>query len=150
MKILTFNCIQLYSFSFLKLGSMLISKGVVQMQVILLNTNNGSAFEMKFSSARQMKNYLEKNAEVEFLSECNSYLPTRHQRMQHPVWKSRAIFYAKWCSTKHNTTFIHRDIRVTRVNDLISIVTLHAADMASGSLSYLVGCGVSRTFCFKI
>ena len=44
------------------------------MQVILLNTNNGSAFEMKFSSARQMKNYLEKNSEVEFLSECNSYL----------------------------------------------------------------------------
>jgi hypothetical protein len=55
------------------------------MQVILLNTDNGSAFEMKFSSERQMKNYLEKNAEVEFLSECNSYLPTRHQRMQHPV-----------------------------------------------------------------
>ena len=55
------------------------------MQVILLNTNNGSAFEMKFSSARQMKNYLEQNAEIEFLSECNSYLPTRHQRMQHAV-----------------------------------------------------------------
>jgi hypothetical protein len=55
------------------------------MQVILLDTSNGSAFEMKFSSARQMKNYLEENAEVEFLSECNSYLPTRHQRMQNPV-----------------------------------------------------------------
>ena len=55
------------------------------MQVILLNTNNGNAFEMKFSSARQMKNYLEENAEIEFLSECNSYLPTRHQRMQHAV-----------------------------------------------------------------
>ena len=85
MKILTFNCIQLYSFSFLALGSMLMHKGDVQMKVILLDTNNGSAFEMKFSSARQMKNYLEENAEVEFLSECNSYLPTRHQRMQHPV-----------------------------------------------------------------
>ena len=85
MKILIFNCIQLYSFPFLKLGSMLISEGDVYMQVILLNTNNGSAFEMKFSSAREMKNYLEKNADVEFLTECNSYLQTRHQRMQHPV-----------------------------------------------------------------
>ena len=55
------------------------------MQVILFNTSNGSAFEMKFSSARQMKNYLEENSEVEFLSECNSYLPTRHQRMQQSV-----------------------------------------------------------------
>jgi hypothetical protein len=55
------------------------------MQVILLDTSNGSAFEMKFSSERQMKNYLEKNADVEFLTECNSDLPTRHQRMQHPV-----------------------------------------------------------------
>ena len=90
------------------------------MQVILLNTNNGSAFEMKFSSAREMKNYLEKNADVEFLTECNSYLPTRHQRMQHPVWKARAIFYAKWCATKHNTTFIHRNARITRANDLMS------------------------------
>ncbi|MDA9810119.1 hypothetical protein PQY68_05530 [Planktomarina temperata] len=52
------------------------------MQVILFNASNGSAFEMQFSNAKQMKNYLEKNAEVEFLSDANSYLPTRHQRMQ--------------------------------------------------------------------
>jgi hypothetical protein len=52
------------------------------MQVILFNTSNGSAFEMQFSNAKQMKNYLEKNVEVEFLSDANSYLPTRHQRMQ--------------------------------------------------------------------
>jgi len=34
-------------------------------------------------------------------------------------------------------------IRVTRVNDLIRVVTLDAAVMASGSLTYLVGCGVT-------
>ena len=28
------------------------------------------------------------------------------------------------------------------INDLIRVVTLHAAVMASGSLTYLVGCGV--------
>ena len=52
------------------------------MKVILFNTSNGSAFEMQFTNARQMKNYLDKNAEIEFLSKHNSYLPTRHQRMQ--------------------------------------------------------------------
>ena len=52
------------------------------MKVILFNTSNGSAFEMQFTNARQMKNYLDKNAEIAFLSEHNSYLPTRHQRMQ--------------------------------------------------------------------
>ena len=52
------------------------------MQVILFNTNNGSAFEMQFSNAKQMKNYLEENAEIEFLGDNNSYLPTRHQRME--------------------------------------------------------------------
>jgi hypothetical protein len=57
-------------------------KGESLMQVILFNTSNGSAFEMQFSNAKQMKNYLETNAEVEFLSDANSYLPTRHQRMQ--------------------------------------------------------------------
>ena len=150
MKILIFNCIQLYSFPFLKLGSMLISEGDVYMQVILLNTNNGSAFEMKFSSAREMKNYLEKNADVEFLTECNSYLPTRHQRMQHPVWKARAIFYAKWCATKHNTTCIHRNARITSVNDLIHIVTLDATIMASGSLTFLVGCGKPSYDCNEV
>ena len=57
-------------------------KGESLMQVILFNTSNGSSFEMQFSNAKQMKNYLETNAEVEFLSDANSYLPTRHQRMQ--------------------------------------------------------------------
>ena len=56
--------------------------GETNMQVILFNTNNGSAFEMQFSNAKQMKNYLEENAEIEFLGDNNSYLPTRHQRMQ--------------------------------------------------------------------
>ena len=42
------------------------------MQVILFNTSNGSAFEMQFTPEKQMKNYLEKNAEVEFLSDANS------------------------------------------------------------------------------
>ena len=37
---------------------------------------------------------------------------------------------------------IHRHTRVARVNDLIRVVTLHATVMASGSLTYLVGCGV--------
>ena len=29
------------------------------------------------------------------------------------------------------------------INDLIRVVTLHAAVMASGFLSYLVGCGIA-------
>ena len=120
------------------------------MQVILLDTNNGSAFEMKFSSARQMKNYLEENAEVEFLSECNSYLPTRHQRMQHPVWKARSILCAKTCSAKHNTTSIHLNISVTRLNDLMSVVILHATVVASGSLTYLMGCSVASNNCNEV
>ena len=32
-----------------------------------------------------------------------------------------------------------------RLNDLIRVVTLHAAVMASGSLSYLMGCRVNGT-----
>jgi hypothetical protein len=35
---------------------------------------------------------------------------------------------------------IHRNIRVTRVDDLIRVVTLNAAVMASGSLTYLMSC----------
>ena len=35
-------------------------------------------------------------------------------------------------------------------SDLISIVTFHATVMTSGSLSYLVGCGVKRNDHFKI
>ena len=34
-------------------------------------------------------------------------------------------------------------IRVTRVNDLIRVVTLHATVMASGSLTYLMGCRIA-------
>ena len=42
----------------------------------------------------------------------------------------------------HNPSPIHRNVRVTRVNDLIRVVTLDAAVVAFGSLTYLVGCGV--------
>jgi len=34
-----------------------------------------------------------------------------------------------------NPSTIHRNIRITRVNDLIRVVTLYAAVMASGSLT---------------
>ena len=44
--------------------------------------------------------------------------------------------------SRPNPSTIHRDIRITRVNDLIRVVTFHAAVMASGPLTYLVGCGV--------
>jgi hypothetical protein len=36
----------------------------------------------------------------------------------------------------HDPTPIHRNIRITRVNDLIRVVLLHATVMASGSLTY--------------
>ena len=42
----------------------------------------------------------------------------------------------------HNLSTIHRNVRVTRVNDLIRVVTLHAAVVASGSLTHLMCCGV--------
>jgi hypothetical protein len=42
-----------------------------------------------------------------------------------------------------NPSPIHRNVRVTRVNDLIRVVTLHAAVIASGLLTYLMGCGVA-------
>jgi len=77
--------VQMYSIVFVFFFNILtyvFAKGESLMQVILFNTSNGSAFEMQFSNAKQMKNYLETNAEVEFLSDANSYLPTRHQRMQ--------------------------------------------------------------------
>ena len=38
---------------------------------------------------------------------------------------------------------IRRNIRVARANDLIRVVTLHATVIASGSLTYLMGCGVA-------
>ena len=45
---------------------------------------------------------------------------------------------------------IHRNIRVTRVNDLIRVITLHTAVMASGSLAYFVGCGVASNDSYQV
>ena len=78
---------------FFNILTYVFGKGEAHMQVILFNTSNGSAFEMQFSNAKQMKNYLEKNAEVEFLSDANSYLPTRHQRMQQSGWEAREALH---------------------------------------------------------
>ena len=36
------------------------------------------------------------------------------------------------------------------VNDLIRVVTLYAAVMASGSLAYLMGCGVASCDCYQV
>jgi hypothetical protein len=36
------------------------------------------------------------------------------------------------------------------INDLIRIVTLHATVMASGSLAYLVGCGVASNDRYEV
>ena len=38
---------------------------------------------------------------------------------------------------------VHRNLRVTRINYLIRVVTLHAAVVTSGSLTYLMGCGIA-------
>ncbi|WP_347837380.1 hypothetical protein [uncultured Planktomarina sp.] len=52
-----------------------------------------------------------------------------------------------------NPSTIHRNIRVTRINDLIRVVTLNAAVMTSGSLTYLMGCGIasndSNQVCYR-
>ena len=45
---------------------------------------------------------------------------------------------------------IHRNIRVTRVNDTLLVVTLHAAVMASGSLTYLMGCGIASYDSYQV
>ena len=37
-----------------------------------------------------------------------------------------------------------------RSNDLIRVVTLHATVMASGSLTYLVGCGVASNDSYQV
>ena len=50
----------------------------------------------------------------------------------------------------HLTNPIHRNIRVTRVIDLIRVIALHAAVMTSGSLTHLVGCGVASYDCYKV
>jgi hypothetical protein len=49
-----------------------------------------------------------------------------------------------------NPSTIHRNIRVTRINDLIRVVTLNAAVMTSGSLTYLVGCGVASYNSYQV
>ena len=56
--------------------------------------------------------------------------------------ESADISYGAVSLGRLNPSTIHRNVRVTRVNDLISVVTLHATVMASGSLTYLVGCGM--------
>ena len=42
-----------------------------------------------------------------------------------------------------NPSPIHRNIRIARVNDLYVLLHLTATVMASGLLTYLVGCGVA-------
>ena len=37
-----------------------------------------------------------------------------------------------------------------RSNDLISVVTFHAAVIASGSLTYLMGCGIASNDSYKV
>jgi len=46
--------------------------------------------------------------------------------------------------------FIHRNVRVNRVNDLIRVVTLYATVKASGSLTYLVDCGIKFKYHFQL
>ena len=48
-----------------------------------------------------------------------------------------------WMRNLPNPNPIHRNVRVTRVNDLIRIITFDATLLTSGSLTYLVGCGVA-------
>ena len=58
----------------------------------------------------------------------------------------RTWFYLSLCT-------IHRNIRVTRANDLIGVVTLHATVIAPGSLTYLMSWRVAynykNKFCFS-
>jgi hypothetical protein len=39
---------------------------------------------------------------------------------------------------------------IARVNDLIRVVTLGAAVMASGFLTYLTGCGIASNDCNEV
>ena len=39
---------------------------------------------------------------------------------------------------------------MNRISYLIRVVTLHAAVMASGSLTYLVGCGIAYTDSYQV
>ena len=45
---------------------------------------------------------------------------------------------------------IYRIIKVTRVDDLVRVVTLHATVMASGSLTYLMGRGVASYDSYQV
>ena len=49
-----------------------------------------------------------------------------------------------------NPSTIHRNIRITRVNDLIRVVTLYATVVASGSLTYLMGCSVASNDSYQV
>ena len=53
-------------------------------------------------------------------------------------------------SASLNPSPIHRDISITRVNDLIRVVTLDRTVAASGSLTYLVGCGIASTTAIRL
>ena len=50
----------------------------------------------------------------------------------------------------HNLSIIHRNVRITRVNDLERVITLHATVMASCSLMYLMGCGIASYDCNEV
>ena len=79
MAILVYHCIYL-----IFLGDVyLIGKGRIKMHVVLLNTSNGAAFEMRFHDEQQMERYLVQNPSLSFVSMNYSYLPTRHVRMQY-------------------------------------------------------------------
>jgi hypothetical protein len=45
---------------------------------------------------------------------------------------------------------IYRIIKVTRVNDLIRVVTLYAAVMASGPLTHLMSYGVASNDSYQV
>ena len=49
-----------------------------------------------------------------------------------------------------NPSIIHRNSRVTRVDDLIRVVTLHAAVVASGPLTYLLGCRIASYDSYQV
>jgi len=45
---------------------------------------------------------------------------------------------------------IYRIIKVTRVDDLVRVVTLHAIVMASGPLAYFMGCSVASYYSYQV
>jgi len=64
--------------------------------------------------------------------------------------ESADIRYGAVSLGRLNPSPIHRNIRVTRVNDLIRVVTLHATVAASGPLTYLMGCGVASNDSYQV